>query len=505
MKKTFFLVFLMSLTIAVAATTEFNRNCREAYSEILCLRFRDARKLIADEKTINPSNSLPYLLDNYTEFLTVMIGEEEKDLEIMRKNLDARLERLKKGDPASPWFLYSQAEVYFQWGFARLKFSEYLSAGIDINKAFRLFEENDRKFPFFIPNKIRLGLLHALVGAVPDKYNWAVTALDFKGTIPQGIQELNHAYTACLSNTSYDFLLPEVTFTLAMVYMNMSSNKDAVTKLASEFDKPPLSGYLKKSPLLCYTLANMKMRLGKNDEAISLLTASPRAAGSYPVAYLDYLLGVAKLNRQDSDAYMPFMKFVAEFKGRNYIRSAYEHLAWYHLLHANTEKYWFYMDRIKLRGYSMVDNDKQAMKNAKKREMPNPMLLKAKLSFDGGYFNKALEDLSIFSNSKGMENPRLQLEYTYRKARTYDELGKHDEAISWYNRTISLGEKDPAYFAANSALYLGKIYENEGKYELASACYAKCLKMDFDEFHFSITQKAKSGLNRIKNRQEPRR
>jgi tetratricopeptide (TPR) repeat protein len=500
MKFLLFILLFFGFLKSALPSTDFSPNCRNAFHDILCLKFNDARARIDSEKAADPANSIPYLLDNYIDFLTVMIGEEQKDLERMREKRDFRLQRLVKGDKSSPWYLYSQADIFIQWGFARIKFGEYFSAGLDINRAFRLLEENNRKFPDFIPNKTHLGLLHALVGTVPDKYHWAVKVLDFEGTIPQGLSELRSAYSSCLNSSQFGFLLPENIFLLSFVYVNLSGEKNVATLLTSEFNKPAISHLADQSPLVLYSLVNLKIRSGKNDEAIRLLSSFNRPVGSYPFYYLDYLLGVSKLNRLDQDAYLPLMKFVADFRGMNYIRSAYEHLAWYFLIQGKMGKYRMYMDRINLRGCKSVDNDRQAYDDAQHDIIPDTFLLKARLLFDGGYYEKSMAELYGFAGTKAISVFHLKLEYTYRKARVYDESQKTGDAIHWYKETILMGADDPGYYAANAALHLGLIYENLNQYKLAEQSYQKCLDMDFREYNFSISQKAKSGLNRIKNR-----
>ncbi|NVO20598.1 MAG: tetratricopeptide repeat protein [Bacteroidetes bacterium] len=492
-----FVIFLL-LPGDVMPSTEFDANCRKAYQEILSLKFKDAKTIINSELKSNPSNTLTFLLENYIDFLTVMIGEEEKDLESLRNKRDYRLQQLARGDPSSPWYLYSQADIYLQSGFARVKFGEYISAGLDIDRARRLLEDNDSKFQDFVPNKLRLGLLHSLVGTVPEKYQWAVKALNFEGTIPQGLSELRQAYKACTQFRQFDFLLPEAAFFLSFVSMNLSGDKNAILNIENEFSKPPLFQLINESPLLRYCLASMKIKTGKNDEAISLLSAYHPSSSSYPFHYLDYLLGVSKLNRLDPDANMPLLKYVAEFRGLNYIRSAYQHIAWFYFLQNNQEMYTRYMDRIKLRGNNNVDNDKQSFKDSELHIKPDPYLLKARLLFDGGYYEQALMELGKFESSDGFSNQDRRLELTYRKGRIFDEWGKKDEAIHWYDETIQNGENDPSYFAANSALHLGMIYENMHQYQKARTKYQKCLDMKFEEYNFSIQQKAKSGINRIK-------
>jgi hypothetical protein len=70
----------------------------------------------------------------------------------------------------------------------------------------------------------------------------------------------------------------------------------------------------------------------------------------------------------------------------------------------------------------------------------------------------------------------------------------------YYQETITKGGELPYYFAANSSLQLGIIYEQQHDFIQAQKYYLKVLDMNFDEYHFSITNKAQAGLNRIKGK-----
>ena len=61
---------------------------------------------------------------------------------------------------------------------------------MEIKRAFHLLERNQRLFPDFMPNKKNLGLMHALIGTVPDAYRWGVQILGMHGTIDQGKAEI---------------------------------------------------------------------------------------------------------------------------------------------------------------------------------------------------------------------------------------------------------------------------------------------------------------------------
>ncbi len=67
----------------------------------------------------------------------------------------------------------------------------------------------------------------------------------------------------------------------------------------------------------------------------------------------------------------------------------------------------------------------------------------------------------------------------------------------FYEKTIANGSQSKRYYAGNSALKLGEIYEQEKQVSKAIFYYSLCLELDFDEFENGIQSKAKAGLKRI--------
>lgn len=495
MKKLVSICALLAFTSPLYAIFTFNTTCTQAYSDIICLRFDKANSLLLYEKKQNPDNQIPFMLDHYIGFIKVMIGEEEKDFNLLKKNESSRLQKLAKSNSESPWFRHSQAIIYFQTGFARVKFGEYLNAGLDINTSYRLLEENLKKFPAFAPSKTLLGFLHALLGTVPAKYKWAIRTLNFEGSIAQGLEEMNESFASEVSDPSLEFLLPETAYLLSYITLNLTSNPGEVPALNLKLNTPSLQAMRRESPLLLYLQADMYKHSGMNDEIISLLSGYSQNSSSYPYPYLNYLLGVAKMNRLDKDADYPFIEFVGNFKGKNYIKSAYLYLSWYYALHGNENQYNTYINRIKIRGNSQVDNDREALSMATKNKKPDMNLLKARLLCDGGYYDEAEKVLLNFKSF----NQETELEYVYRLGRIYDKWGKTDKALLNYNKAITLGEKMPYHFAANAALQAGIMNEKAKNYSLARKYFEKVLTLDFDEYQFSIKNKAEAGLNRLKD------
>ena len=493
----FLLIFiLLLLSELIFAQYDFNENCKKAYSDIISLKFEEGKKLIEIEKSQNPENNIPYLLENYVDFLTIIVGEEEDTFEKLKSNKILRINRLSEGNKSSPYYRYCLANVYLQWAFARIKFGEYFTAVFEINKAYHLLEQNQKLFPEFLPNYIGLGLLHALIGTIPDNYKWLTKLAGMDGSISQGINELTLVLDSATDNSNYEYLKPESLFFLSFIELNLKSNKKEALKLMDRF-----KNYDSDNLLICFSKASILKRTGNNDKAIEVLLSRPETNEYFPFFYLDYLTGLAKLNRLDNDACIYFFNYIQNFKGSNYIKSAYQKIAWFYLIKSDKKKYKEYISRVlRIDDKSMVDADKQAVIEAESDEIPNVYLLKARLLFDGGYYQKAIDVLKEEISKNDLKTAKDSLEYNYRFGRIYHEWGKVEEAIPYYEITLISGAGFPYYFAANSALQLGLIYENKLEFDKAKYYYKKCLSLKFKEYKTSISQKAKAGLNRVENK-----
>jgi tetratricopeptide (TPR) repeat protein len=496
MKKYLFVLFLLLSPLFMKASFNFNQNCTDAFDLIISLRFNEAHKLIENEKNANPANAIPFFLDNYIDFLGSFIGEEQASFDQYTDAMAVRMKRIEKENPNSPYYKYCIATMDMQVAFTRMKFGEYIKAAAEINRAYRLLERNNREYPDFIPQKLSLGMLHTLIGSIPDKYDWIRKATGLKGTVNGGIQEMQQVFDISQSNPKWKYLQNESLFLLSLTSINLAADKSFSEKILNWYNKEEGVKLTHENPLMAYCKANLCFKRGLNDQGIQILSTRPNGPEFFHFHYLDYLLGVAKLNRLDKDAWAYLINFTANFRGRNFVRAAYERIAWNYLINGDIKKYHEYMNRIPLTGDNTTDSDKKALSDFKSGEIPNIYLLKAQLLFDGGYYDRALEELEGFNQSPS-KTEHQTLEYTYRLGRVYHESGKITEAIRYYNLTIEKGQDKPWYFAANAALQLGMIYENMKMYDLSATFYKKSLSMDPTEYKNSISQKAEAGLSRI--------
>ncbi len=485
------LLFLPFGQLNAAKYFDFSLSAKDAYRKVTSLRFVEARSALEQMQRSEPNNLVAIYLENYLDFFTIFVNDNKAEYQRLAKNMEPRLDKIARGPANSPWFLYTQAEIRLQWAITRSRFSDYLASMSDIKQAYALLEENQRKFPDFAPNKKSLGIMHALIGNVPEEYRWAVKALGgMDGSMEQGMRELEEALAYAKKN---DFIFEDetvVAYALLQLYLN--NRGDIAWNTLKNSKLTP-----KTNPMAAYALATVAMRTARNDEAVRLLEESPSGSQYAPFHYRHYLLGLAKLRRLDADANKSLEIFVNNFKGENGLKEAYQKLAWYHLTLDNSSGYRTYIGYAKIKGSANSETDKAALREANSGEMPEQRLLKARLLFDGGYYQRAY-DLLKNNAADYAADRKKNLEYSYRLGRVTHLLGKTQDAVRLYTQTIDNGAKDPLYFACNAALQLGLLYEEKKDAANARAAFNRCLSMKPEEYAASLHAQAKAGLGRVK-------
>ncbi len=462
-----------------------------AYRHIMALRFDDAKLDIGQLKASEPDNYLSYYLENYILTLKIFIDEDEGELKQNSGKEDDYLRLLQKGDPQSPYFLYTQAQTRLLWAMNHAKFGAYFSAFNEAGEAYDELQKNQKKFPSFVANKLGLGVLHSIVGSIPGEYKWGVKLLSgMDGTVQQGQNEIESALEYA---KTHDFAFEqEASVMYAFLMLHLKNDNDNAWNVIANSKLRP-----QESVLACFAVANVAMRTGRNDKAIETLERRPADAAYYPMVYLEYMLGQAKMSRGDADAETHIRHYIDAFKGRNYIKEAWQRLGWIAILKGDEAGYRRCMEKCKTQGYASVGGDKNALKEAKNGIPPDPLLLRARLLFDGGYYQKAYELLKP-KRAADFNTDALQLEYTYRTGRILQLIAHPNEAIAAYLQTIDLGRDKKFYYACNAALQLGLIYEQYGNTAKAREYYTYCLRLKPDDYADALHTKAKAGLSRVK-------
>ena len=190
------------------------------------------------------------------------------------------MELLESKNEDSPYYLYSQAEIHLQWAFSRLKFDQYSTAAYEFIKAYNLLEENQKIFPDFTLNKKGLGLIHALLGAVPEQFNWILNLAGLDGDVALGLSELDEV----LNDKNFNMYENEVLFLLSFLQINLNEN-DSISK---QYLYKIGDGY-KENILLNFTAARLSHNLGENELTLKILEDKPSSLSAFPFHYLNYL------------------------------------------------------------------------------------------------------------------------------------------------------------------------------------------------------------------------
>lgn len=487
-----FLLLIVFFPLKGFSNFDFNANCLRAYQCIFDLKLNSARQIVAAEKAAHPGNSIVPLLENYIDYFYLITCESKTEFDRLKDNKSDRLDQIEGDkDRNSPYYLYAQAEINLQWALLRGKFGEYFTAGREIKKANSLLGDNNKKFPAFLLNQKGLGLINAFLGNLPDGLlKSTLSTFGVRGNLNTGIAMLDKL-AETLPKSTFEPFYEEVVFYYAYVLSDIAHSPEAYSR-TMKYTERISDGSLLKAYLRAYVCS----RSSHNDQAIEILSNRPSGAAYAAFPYLELLLGTAKLNKLDYSSGNYFNRFLQQNKGVNYIKDASLHLAWLALLKGDTGAYSAFVSKVKTTGYTYMEKDKQAQNEAA-APVPLVELLKARLLFDGGYFSKAAESLSgLNADHLSIKN---KTEFYYRRGRINDELGKDDEALADYQNAINYGRGLKYYFAANSALQMGKIYEKKRNSAKAKASYNTAIGMKDHEYENSIESQAKQGLKRLGN------
>jgi hypothetical protein len=469
---------------------DFNTRCQQAYKEISQLKLKNGQILIDEEKRKNPGNLIPFFLENYIDFFTLFFNEDPDDYKKLIRNLDKRLALMNRGPANSPYLLFTKAVIHFQWAAVRIKFGYHWDAGWQLRRAYLQINENMGLFPLFTPNLVFNGAMHVAVGTIPDGYKWLSSLFGLKGSIKTGMERLG-VFLKSQDGLSLIFH-DEAAFYYLYLKFYMQNDKDGVFEF---IQKSRLD--VKNNHLLTYLAVNLSINNQQMDHAKKILLERNTSPEYFSTSAWDLEMGYIAISHLDADAATYFEKFLQVFKGRFYLKDAFQKLSWHYYLQGNQPKANHYRNQILTKGSTDTDADEQALKDARSGKWPNKLLLKARLLNDGGYHAEALQ-LLYGKRVSDFSLPEDRLEFAYRVGRLYDDVGRDEEAVGFYKLAVQSGEGRTEYYAARAALQIGYIYEQKQDTANAIAWFQRCLKMKDHDFKNSLDQRAKAGIERCR-------
>lgn len=490
----FYIIFIISFATlqAKGATTyfDFNTSCREAYQNILSLRLPLAVKQIAKERALHPDNLIPVYLEGYIDFFQLFFNEDPQEFKGAEERWKQRALLLASGPSRSPFYKFTRAVHQFQWAAVQIKFGHNWEAGWAFRRAFMLFKENEKLFSDFTPNKLYNGSMQVAAGTIPDGYRWLSGLLGIKGSIQTGMETVE----MFLKGTDEWSRLyqNEGIFYYAYLRFYIMNDKKGVLKYIKDQQLD-----LRSNHLFAYLATNLSINAQQSLQALEILKNRIVDAAYLKTPVWDLEWGYAAIYSLQADADLPLLRFLDQFKGKFYVKDAWQKLSWFYYLKGDQVRAEQCRKQVIKKGDNATDADKQAFKEAQSNVWPNKILLRARLLNDGGFYREGLgllhgkQPADFFKTSD-------QVEFCYRAGRLFEDASNEEQALYYYAQTIRLGENRTEYFAARAALQTGMIYETKGQFPQAILWFKRCLNMEGHDYKNSLDQKAKAGLARCK-------
>ncbi|MBL6445914.1 hypothetical protein JMN32_06320 [Fulvivirga sp. 29W222] len=472
-----FLCFLLPGTILGSSSDwDFNNDEKQAYNHIISLRLDKATPLLNDKR---PASAY---LKNLSESIRLIITEDPSLFEDYEDAFNDRLDFIESKESKDGFKKFYMAELYLQRAFTNLKMGYDWTAAWDFRRAYKLIDTNTQKYPDFLPNYKAMGLLHVMIGSVPERHQWLVGLLGLQGSVKQGLAEIEK-----IANSDHFFNKEALVVSYLLEAYLLNRADEAVinfTNLYKNNKNNLLFGYLYMSLLI------------KNNQSQKALEAYQHLKkfkeGYLEFNFLNYLTGEIYLQKGEYDlAETYFTEFINNTKGKNFTKDAQYKLFLTYWLDNKENKATQAHLKAQLTGQTKVEADKHASKSLGQPQFPNKVIMKIRLLTDGGFYTEAK---TLVSKDYEFSSKKDKIEFSYRKARLFHKTEDIEEAIKLYATTINETSGENWYFAPNSCLQLGYIYHQTGDSALAKYYFNEVLGYKHHEYKTSLDNKAKAAL-----------
>jgi tetratricopeptide (TPR) repeat protein len=464
----------------------FTPNLQKIYTEICQFKIQSAKQALAKESN---QNEIKILLDDFSDMILLLNNGTQAEFDKIASKESERLELVEDLDKKSPYNKFVQAEIKLHWTLLKYRFGHEVKAAWNFIQAYRLLEENQKEFPKFIPQYKTLGAVHFILGSIPDSYAWVTKILGLKGNSKQGLKELHIASKDPIWGLESQFY--EYFFQGFFLKMDEKSHQNLLNFLEKYKD------YLSVN----FLATAISFKDQRSEQANLILQKIPIGNGYLMMPIIDYYKGEVALQKGVyENAILNYSKYLKNYKGNSFLKEVNLKIFYAFWFNNDFEKGLPYLKRIKSVGNELADADKFAQKvydtYEKNKFLPNKSLQKARFAFDGGYFEKAVNEIEAV-DEKSMPLPKEKAEYFYRKGRIYHKINHSDKARTAYNQAIKLSENQEWGYGALSTLQFGYLYKEAGNKVEAKKYFERALAYKKHESKNSVDSKAKAALNEL--------
>jgi hypothetical protein len=426
------------------------------------------------------------LVADCLDITELLVSQDATRYETVVEAQDRRLSALEKSSELGALRAYARAEIQLHQAAAQVVFGHEVQGAWSLRQSYQQMQSVVQRYPQYLPARKTLGMMQFFIGSLPESYRWFLKLLGLPGSVEAGLHNLRLAATQ-----PNDFQL-EARLILALLEETYYKKPEAALQLVETLHRQQPDNLL-----LSYLLISQLKKQHRTDAALVAYRSSPNGADYLPLPYLHHMAADLLLYQgQYAASTRANHQFLQHYRGQHYRKDAAFKLylaAWLSGDAATAEKY---RRQINAGGRTVLEEDNYAQRFFEEKLPLNRTLTRARLQIDGGYYREALATLNSFQTLQTTPL-RDRLEAPYRRARAYQLLGHSDSARLYYARTIALAGNAPYYFAPQSALQLGYLYQLEGQKNTARTYFKKALSYSKHEYKNSTDTKAKLALKEL--------
>ncbi|MBT2557639.1 DUF3808 domain-containing protein [Hymenobacter sp. ISL-91] len=456
--------------------TELTTAQTRAYAEVLNMRPAATRTLLG---TGTDAGTL--LVQDCLSITELLVSQDAARFESTVAGQDARLEQLEQ--QTGPLAEYAAAEIRLHQAAAQVVFGQEVRGAWSLRQSYGAMQRVTERYPNFLPARKTLGMLQFFIGSLPEGYRWFLRLLGLPGSVNEGLANLRRA-----ASQPNDFQL-EARLVLALLEETYYKKPAATLALMER-----LRQQQPENQLVAFLLVSQLKKQHRTGEALAAYRARPAGPAYLPLPYLHHLAADLLLYQgQYPAARRENELFLQQYRGRHYLKDAYFKLYLACWLGGDAPAAARYRARIGAAGRKVLEEDNYAQRFFDDPQPLDATLTRARLQIDGGYYRPALATLATF-RATAATPLRNQLEHLYRRARALHLLGQPDSARVLYAQTIARAGLAPYYYAPQSALQLGYLYQLAGQSNTAKTYFQKALSYPKHEYKNSTDTKAKLAL-----------
>ncbi|HEX7070854.1 MAG TPA: tetratricopeptide repeat protein [Rhodothermales bacterium] len=426
-------------------------------------------------------------------FLTGLVTDQESDFERFAAHADTLEELLKSAEP-SCWTAYMRAETELQRGVAAVKAEQYLKAAWHGRAAYKRYVRAIRDYPDFVELYKGIGLMHLGIGSLPGGWRRFLGILGYRGSVQQGIEELERAARGSVINR--DAATLSIGLAKSMLGLDAPGGVARLAEVHRRRPESPFFGYL-------YAYALIDNRLAAEAEEILSQYAEQRDDGVHQyIDYVDYYLARAHFVQDEFDeAAEHYRVYLANHHGPSLRAAALVGLGMsLEMLGRVDEARAQYQAVRATREY---DIDEVARREAARR-LREPLtgrrraLLLGANAYDSGRYERATTILTQVFNDPDAEGEE-RVEAAYRMGRVHHALGNGDAALEAYGYAVENARDPEAKWAPWARLYSGEIYAARGDDREAEEAFrdAMAYRGPFD-YQQTLEQSARAAIEKLK-------